>query len=268
MYSENGDDILEEKFLFNEVVINYEKRRPNYVTELFEDVLKYAEVTEDKSLLEVGCGTGQATEPFLKTKCKVTAVELGENLASYTSEKFKAYKNFSVVRSSFEDFECDDNKFDMLYSATAFHWIPDEIGYNKAHRILKSGGTIALFWNRPAPNDWNDPLHQKIQSIYRELLPQWGYKVTRNKNKENIYSSIIKEIEQYGFTNIEFMLYHSIRKMTGVEYIELLNTYSDHIALEKSIKSLLFDGIRTAIEEFGNELVLNDTIDLYLARKP
>lgn len=38
---------------------------------------------------------------------------------------------------------------------------------------------------------------------------------------------------RYGFTNIEFKLYHNIRKMTGVEYIELLNTYSDHLALEK-----------------------------------
>lgn len=107
----------------------------------------------DKSLLEVGCGTGQATEPFLKTKCKVTAVELGENLASYTREKFKIYKNFNVIRSAFEDYDCDDNQFDMLYSATAFHWIPDEIGYKKAYRIIRSGGTLALFWNRPSPNE-------------------------------------------------------------------------------------------------------------------
>ena len=48
--------------------------------------------------------------------------------------------------------------------------------------------------------------------------------------------------------------------MTGIEYVELLNTYSDHIALEKSMKSLLFDGIRTAIEEFGNEIIINDTV--------
>lgn len=55
--------------------------------------------------------------------------------------------------------------------------------------------------------------------------------------------------------------------MTGVEYIELLNTYSDHLALEKLIKSLLFDVIRIAIEEFGNEIIINDIVDLYLAEK-
>jgi ubiquinone/menaquinone biosynthesis C-methylase UbiE len=257
---------LDLKFLFDEAVINYEKRRPTYGTELFKDVIKYAEITKDKSLLEVGCGTGQATEPFLKTKCKVTAVELGENLASFTREKFKAYENFNIVRSAFEDYKSDDNKFDMLYSATAFHWIPDEIGYKKAYRILKSGGTIALFWNRPSPNDKDNPVHQKIQSIYREVLPQWSNNVTQSQDKPK-YSSINK-IEQYGFVNVETKEYHNTRKMTGVEYVELLNTYSDHIALEKPIKSLLHDGIRTAIEELGNEIIINDTVELYLAKKP
>jgi ubiquinone/menaquinone biosynthesis C-methylase UbiE len=266
MYSENGDDNLDLKYLFDEAVLNYEKRRPNYGIELFKDVIKYAEITMGKSLLEVGCGTGQGTEPFLKTKCKLTAVELGENLASYTREKFKVYKNFNVVRSAFEDYACDDNKFDMLYSATAFHWIPDEIGYKKANRIIKSGGTIALFWNRPSPNDKDNPVHQKIQSIYRELLPQWSNKVTHSQDKPK-YSSINK-IEQYGFVNVVFKQYDNIRKMTGIEYVELLNTYSDHIALGKSMKSLLFDGIRTAIEEFGNEIIINDTVELYLAKKP
>jgi len=258
---------LDIKYLFDDAVLNYEKRRPNYGTELFKDIVKYAGIGMDKSLIEVGCGTGQATEPFLKTKCKVTAVELGENLSSYTREKFKSYKNLNVIQSAFEDYDCEDKKFDMLYSATAFYWIPDEFGYKKAYRIIKNGGTIALFWNRPSTNDKDNPLHQKIQSIYNELLPQWSYKVTNNEDKSRIYSSIINKIEQNGFTNIEFKLYHNIRKMTGVEYIELLNTYSDHLALEKSIKSQLFDNIRTAIEQFGNELIINYTVDLYLAQK-
>lgn len=259
---------MEEKYLFNEVVINYEKRRPNYGTGLFKDVIKYADINKDKSLIEVGCGTGQATEPFLKTKCKVTAVELGENLALYTREKYKVYDNLKIVQCAFEDYDCDDNKFDMLYSATAFHWIPDEIGYKKAYRILRSGGTIALFWNRPTPNDWNDPVHQKIQAVYRELLPQWSYKATRNEDRKSTYSNIINKLEQYGFTDIEFKLYHNTRKMTGVEYVELLNTYSDHIALEKSIQSRLFNGVRAAIEESGNEVIIYDSVDLYLAKKP
>lgn len=258
---------MDKKYLFDEIVINYDKIRANYGTELFKDIINYARITLDKSIIEVGSGTGKATEPFLKTKCNVTAVELGKNLTSYTREKFKTYKNLNVVQSAFENYECDDNKFDLLYSATAFHWIPDEIGYKKAYRIIKNGGTIALFWNNPSPNNKDNPLHQKIQSIYNELLPEWSYKVSDNEAKSK-HAARINNIKQCGFINIEFKQYYNIRKMTGVEYIELLNTYSDHIALDKSIQLPLYNAIRTAIEEFGNELIINNTVDLYLARKP
>ena len=73
----NGDVYLNKKYLFDKVVLNYEKRRPNYGTQIFCDIVNYAGITMDSSIIEVGCGTGQATAPFLKTKCHVVAVELG-----------------------------------------------------------------------------------------------------------------------------------------------------------------------------------------------
>lgn len=257
---------MELKYTFDEEVLNYEKRRPNYGTEIYKDIMEYGKITKGKSLLEIGCGTGQATEPFLKANCKVTAVELGENLASYTREKFKAYDNFNVIQGAFEDYDCEENKFDMLYSATAFHWIPEEYGYKKAYNIIKSCGTIALFWNKPSPNHEDNPVHEKIQAIYKELLPQWSIEASNNQDKPR-YSSISK-IEEYGFINAEFKLYHNMRKMTGVEYIELLNTYSNHIALEEPLKSQLFQRIKSAIEESGDEIIIKDTVELFLAQKP
>jgi ubiquinone/menaquinone biosynthesis C-methylase UbiE len=173
--------------LFDEVVIDYEKSRPKYGIQLFEDVIEYANITRNSSIIEVGCGTGQATEPFLKIKCKVTAVELGQNLATFSREKFKHYINLKIVQSSFEDYVCDDNTYDMLYSATAFHWIPPEIGYTKARRILKDGGTLALFWNRPSLNIKGNALHQKIQAIYQDFLPQFNNKETNIINTSQFW---------------------------------------------------------------------------------
>ncbi len=130
----------------------------------------------------------------------------------------------NVVQSAFEDYDCDDNEFDMLYSATAFHCVPAEIGYKKSYRIIKKDGTIALFWNRPSVNNKENPLHQKIQSIYNKFLPEWSYKAADYEDKSR-HLNITNNIEQCGFTIIEFKQYHNIRKMTGAEYIELLNTY-------------------------------------------
>lgn len=255
---------MHRKYLFDEVVINYDKRRADYGIQLFHDILDYAGITAHKSIIEVGCGTGKATGPFLKTGCSVTAIELGKNLALYTKEKYKDYSNLNVIQSAFEDYQCDDNKFDMLYSATAFHWIAPEIGYKKTYRILKNGGTLALFWSKSSVND--DPLYRKIQSIYNKFLPQWGSDETKNDHASR-YPIIQKQLAEYGFADFQFHLYHNSRTMTGEEYVELLDTYSDHRALDKVIRVSLYNSIRAAIEESGNELIINDTFDLYLARK-
>ncbi|SFB10009.1 class I SAM-dependent methyltransferase [Clostridium frigidicarnis] len=257
---------MDKKYLFDKIVLNYEKRRPNYGSKVFQDIINYSGLTKDKSIIEVGCGTGQATEPFLKTQCRITAVELGENLGLYTKKKFKDYTNLEVIISAFEDYKFDDNKFDMLYSATAFHWIPAEIGYKKSYRIIKSGGALALFWNKASVKNKDNIVHRNIQSIYDEFLPQWSKKAINNEDKY-LYSSIINEIKKCGFIDIEFKTYHNTRVMTGVEYIELLNTYSDHIALDESIRIPLFKAIRDTIEELGDEIIINDTVELYLARK-
>jgi len=261
----NGDVYLDKKYLFDEVVLNYEKRRPNYGAQIFSDIINYAGITMDSSIIEVGCGTGQATAPFLKTKCHVVAVELGENLAAFTREKFKDYSNLEVIHSSYEDYACDDHQFDMLFSATAFHWIADDLGYKKAYQMLKSGGTLALFWNRPSPVSEDDRTHQEIQAVYQVFLPEWS-KRGKNSKKKLAYSSIEK-IAQYGFRNIEKRVYHHTRTMTGSEYVELLNTYSDHVALVKSIQVPFYKAIREAIEQSGDKVMIHDTVELYLARK-
>jgi len=255
---------MDKRLSFNEDVVNYDRWRPIYCKELFDDIIQYSELEQTKKAIEVGVGTGQATEPFLATGCELTAVEIGEDLAEYTKEKFKEYGNFKVYNTSFEDFECDDDSFDILYSATAFHWIPQEIGYPKALRILKSGGTLALFWNKPFVNREDDLLHQKIQSIYRKYMPSSKKPV---ENDSERYDIMAKTIQSYGFKDLQVKIYHQTRVFNSSDYISLLDTYSDHRTMPEPSKQLLYSEIKNAILEHGNVIKVYDTMDLYLARK-
>lgn len=74
--------------------------------------------------------------------------------------------------------------------------------------------------------------------------------------------------EKYGFTDISYKLYHRTRTFTSKEYIELLGTYSDHIAIEEKTRSRFFYEIESVINTFGGRITIYDTIDLQLARKP
>lgn len=257
---------MKERFIFNEVAALYEKYRPQYVPALFKTLIEYAKLDENSHALEIGIGTGQATRPILETGCQVTAIELGNKLADYSRNKFSEYPNLDIKNIPFEDYEGDQDSFDLIYSATAFHWIPVELGFPKLFNLLKPGGAIALFWNRPFVGKEDDPLHQAIQQIYTELRPDSSRKVLQHETKR--YEHTISNILTYGFTDLEFRLLHNERQFNAEEYIALLQTYSDHATLPTDIKGKFEDKVTEVIIEHGNMLRVYDTIEFYLARKP
>ncbi len=222
------------EWTFNTEAEKYEKMRPGYVSELYEDIFKYIPINESSNVIEIGIGGGQATLPILKTGCKLTAVECGENLAELCRQKFKEFPKFSAVIAKFEDFVCDNNLCDLIYSATAFHWIPEEI-------------------------------HEALQKIYSVYMPDSH---SPNEYSEDDAKKRADIAQKYGFVDISYKLYHRTRSFSAKEYISLLGTYSDHIAIEQNTRKKLFSEIEKAIDNLGGQITIYDTIDLQLARKP
>lgn len=105
------------RYKFDEDAQNYEKYRPTYIDELFADIITYSGLDDTKNALEIGIGTGQATLPFLSTGCNLTAIELGENLAAYSKDKFALFDNFSIVNTSFESYSAASNSLNLVYAA-------------------------------------------------------------------------------------------------------------------------------------------------------
>ena len=137
------------EWTFDTVASTYEKLRPGYVDELYQTLFNYIPINEHSHVVEIGSGGGQATAPILKTGCHLTAVEYGEQFSELLKNKFKEYSNFSVITGKFEDTELKENHFDLVFSASAFHWVPEKIGYEKVFSILKEGGVFARFAQFP-----------------------------------------------------------------------------------------------------------------------
>ena len=135
---------------FDTAVSLYEKMRPGYVGDIYKAIFDYVHIDETSRVVEVGSGSGQATLPVLQTGCSLTAVEYGENFSDLLRDKFSDYEKFSVVTGKFEDVALDNDSYDLVFSATAFHWVPEDIGYPEVFSILKEGGAFARFANRRA----------------------------------------------------------------------------------------------------------------------
>ena len=251
---------MDSRKIFDTIPEEFDKWRPRYCDELFSDIIEYSKLDSSKSALEIGPGTGQATEPVLKTGCSYLAIELGENLAEFMKNKFGSYDNFKLVNADFELYDFEKESFDLVYSAAAFQWINEEIGYPKVYNMLKSGGTFARFGTggRYGTDD-NDPLYIKIQEVYSEYFkPETEYKCKLPYNT----------VEKYDFIDIEYRHYNQIREFTADDYVSYIKTHSDHISLQEPYKSKFYAGIRDVILSFGNKITLYDKIDLCLARKP
>jgi ubiquinone/menaquinone biosynthesis C-methylase UbiE len=187
------------------------------------------------------------------------AIELGENLAEYTKNKFHSYDNFQIVNADFETYDLGYNKFDLVYSAAAIQWIPEKIGFPKVYDILKNGGTFAMMMTRTDYKSPNEDLYSKIQDIYDKYFrPETEYTCKLN------YSNVVN----YGFVDFECRSYHKTREYNADDYVSLISTHSDHITLQEPYKSKFYTGVKDAILKFGNKITLYDTIVLYLTRKP
>lgn len=156
---------------FNEDETNYDCFRPTYPDELFRDIINYSSINEESNSLEIGIGTGQATKSILQTGCSVTAIELGDKLSNFVKNKFRKHSNFNVINADFMMLQLKSNSYDLVYCATAFHWLPLEEGYRKVNDILKSGSTIALFWNHPFPNRKDDISNKVNRQVYDKYRP-------------------------------------------------------------------------------------------------
>lgn len=254
-----------QEWTFDTVADTYARMRPGYPKELYERIFDYHPLDARSRAVEVGIGGGQATLPILQTGCSLTAVEYGANFSALCREKFRDYPGFSAITDKFENVSFEDESVDLVFSASAFHWVPEEIGYPKVFAMLKKGGAFARFANHPYADKGRPELAARIQELYAVYMP--GSPAPKEYTAE-MAERRAKIADRYGFVDTQHALFHRMRTFSASEYVTLLGTYSDHIALPEATRNTFFAEVERAIDETGGEFTLYDTIDLQLARKP
>ena len=250
---------MEFRRVFDTIPEAFDRYRPRYSQELFDYLIDFAKIDDTKSVLEIGPGTGQATEPILRTKCDYNAIELGENLSAMMTKKFSHYPNFHIDNDDFitHDF---GKKFDVIYSAATIQWIPEQIAFSKTFDLLKAGSTLAMMITKADYKTPNEELYSEIQKVYNAYFkPETPY---------NHGSFCYENAMNYGYQDFEKKEFFGKREMTADEYVAFCGTHCDHIVISEKYKTHFFDGLRAAVLRAGNKIVFNDTYVLYLAKKP
>lgn len=251
---------------FDNAAAQYDAVRPEYPRALYQDLFRRRPLTPESQVLEIGLGTGKAAEPVLRTGCRFVGLEPGACLAAIAGERLKSYRNFTLLPQTFQELDCPGGSFDLIYAATAFHWIPEEYGYRRVYELLKPGGVFARFAYHAGPDQKRTALTAEVYQLYRRYMH--GGKGEYRALTPADGPRLLAVPEKYGFKAAEFRLYHMEKDFTPEEYRQLLQTYRDHMALEEENRNLLFDGICQAIRRHGGIMTVFYTVDLQLAEKP
>ena len=237
----------------------------NYVSQLYDDIFDCVQLDHTKKALEIGIGMGQATQPILGTGCSLTAVDPDEKMTEICKKAFADVSAFSVVCSKFEDFEGEENSFDLIYSASAFHEVNTEAGYTKAFALLKSGGVFSRFSNHAMRDIARPNLSAALQKLYAIYLPRTG---TPRPYKEAQAQQRAELALKYGFVEVSAKRYYRTRTYTTEEFIAYLATDADHLGLSETKREAFFNEIRKTMIRYGGTITMYDTIDLQIAKKP
>jgi len=157
--------------VFNEVPELYDRVRPGYPDELFTDLVTITHMDERSSVLEVGCGTGQATRSLAALGCSVTAIEPGADMAALARQQVATYRNVNIETSTFEDWDDRGRRFDVLMAASAWNWVDRSIGWQKAHRLLSSGGWMALLGNVVVRRPTEPEVYAETADLHERFSP-------------------------------------------------------------------------------------------------
>jgi ubiquinone/menaquinone biosynthesis C-methylase UbiE len=149
------------RVLFDSIAELYDATRPGYPAGVIDAVMANAALGPGAAVLEIGCGTGQLTRQLAGRALSLTAIDIGAAMVQAARRNVgDATARFQVC--SFEDF-ADSGPFDLIVSATAFHWVDPGVGLVKAARLLRPGGWLALL---TTGERYPEPLHGRLRDLW------------------------------------------------------------------------------------------------------
>jgi hypothetical protein len=198
----------------------------------------------------------------------VLAIEPSAEMAAVARRVVADEPEVAIVELDFERWDPGDERFRLIYSAQAWHWIDPETRYARARAALETGGLLAVFWNIPA---WGDsPLRAALVDAYRATVPDLAptgpmHPANRTPDHdEHAWSVQLAAAGGFGATEVRRYDWHLT--YTGPAYVGMLQTLSEVRLLQERERSALLAAVGAAIEAHSGRLEMPMATVLCLAR--
>jgi SAM-dependent methyltransferase len=232
---------------FGDDAEKYDRSRPGYPSALFDDL-----VPAPCEAVDVGCGTGIVAVDLIARGCTVIGVEPDARMA-----RIAAAKGVEVSVTTFEQWDPENRRFDIVTCGQAWHWVDPARGADKVATVLRPGGRFGLFWNSLRHTD---DVAAGFERIYARLAPNLlNDSVALGTLRTSGRSDDPAFVATGDFRRLEQRSYRWHRRYTTETWLDELPTHSDHHMLPGATLERILDEVRALIDGLGGEIVVEYT---------
>jgi SAM-dependent methyltransferase len=227
----------------------YDAYRPRYPDVMIDDLLAGGA----RAILDVGAGTGIASQQFRDRGARVLALEPDARMAAVARNK-----GIEVELGTFEEWPSNGRTFDLVVFAASFHWVDSSVALPKVQDILRPGGRLALMWNRLAPTG---ELKDELNSIYA------GYWDVGTADPNSGSDEVVSALKAAGY-DVATHHYPQTRHYSREQWIDFAFTHSNYLTLSTEqateLRARLSDRIGSdGVSVYGNSLSIVATPSAY-----
>lgn len=243
------------RMTFDSAADLYDQARPEYPEQLYEAMITTAGLGADDRLLEIGCASGKATLPLARRGFRITCVEPGPALVAVARRNLASFPEVEVAQSMFEDIDPSEHeRFDLVFAATAWHWLDPAVRCRRAWELVRPGGHLAFWSATHVFPKGGDEFFADLQQVYDEIGEGLPEGTTYSRPGE--LPDHREDIEATGLFEPVLVRHFDWEVTYDADgYIGLLDTFSGHIAMEPWQRRRLYSEIRRRLDERADGLL-------------
>jgi SAM-dependent methyltransferase len=222
----------------------YDRIRPGYPDAIVDRLAELVSLSPGDRVLEIGCGTGQLTRSLVRRGYAITAIELSAEPAAVARRNLP---DVDVITGDFESWPLPAEPFAAVVAATSFHWIDPAVRFAKTAAALRPGGSLAIISTGHVEGGSSD-FFVEVQRCYERWQPestQPGFRLTPAEAVADDFDVTPGgHFVPVGTGRIVSEISYDTR-----DYLDLLLTYSDHLATPDETREGLLGCIGSLIDD-------------------
>lgn len=248
--------------MFGEDADLYDRARPTYPAAVIDEVVTRAGGAGARAV-DAGAGTGKAATLLAERGVTGVAIEPHPAMAEVARRNLARFPRWRVDVSGFEDWRQSRGEapLDLVTSAQAWHWLRPGRRLEHARELLRPGGWLALWWNRPAP-DAALTIRAALDQVYARLAPEIGEHAHGAGNRP-----ALDPIPDCWFEPPVERAVRWTRRYTTAMWLDLLRTQSDHRLLAPERRNALLAEVAAVLDRAGGVYDHDYVCRLWLARR-